>query len=61
MDHKMINEILQQIDSQLFKLGILTFAILGLIFHILPKSEKKEGAVGFVGECLNFIKGIFKK
>jgi len=57
----MIKEILQQIDSQLLKLGILTFAILGLIFHILPKSEKKEGAVGFVGEILNFVKAFFKK
>ena len=57
----MIKEILQQIDSQLLKLGILTFAILGLIFHILPKSEKKEGAVGFVGETLNFVKAFFKK
>jgi len=57
----MIKEILQQIDSQLLKLGILIFAILGLIFHILPKSEKKEGAVGFVGETLNFVKAFFKK
>ena len=57
----MIKEILRQIDSQLLKLGILTFAILGLIFHILPKSEKKEGAVGFVGEILNFVKAFFKK
>jgi hypothetical protein len=57
----MIKEILQQIDSQLLKLGILTFAILGLIFHILPKSEKKEEAVGFFGEILNFVKAFFKK
>jgi hypothetical protein len=57
----MIKEILQQIDSQLLKLGILTFAILGLIFHILPKSEKKEEAVGFIGEILNFVKAFFKK
>ena len=57
----MIKEILQQIDSQLLKLGILTFAILGLIFNILPKSEKKEGAVGFIGEILNFVKAFFKK
>jgi hypothetical protein len=57
----MIKEILQQIDSQLLKLGILIFAILGLIFHILPKSEKKEGAVGFIGEILNFVKAFFKK
>ena len=57
----MIKEIFQQIDSQLLKLGILTFAILGLIFHILPKSEKKEGAFGFMGEILKFIKAFFKK
>ena len=57
----MIKEILQQIDSKLLKLGILIFAILGLIFHILPKSEKKEGAVGFIGEILNFVKAFFKK
>ena len=57
----MIKEILQQIDSQLLKLSILIFAILGLIFHILPKSEKKEGAVGFIGEILNFVKAFFKK
>lgn len=57
----MIKEIFQQIDSQLLKLGILIFAILGLIFHILPKSEKKEGAVGFIGEILNFVKAFFKK
>ena len=57
----MIKEIFQQIDSQILKLGILTFAILGLIFHILPKSEKKEDAVGFVGEILKFVKAFFKK
>lgn len=57
----MIKELFQQIDSQLLKLGILTFAILGLIFHILPKGEKNEEAVGFFGEILNFIKAFFKK
>lgn len=57
----MIKELFQQIDSQLLKLGILTFAILGLIFHILPKGEKNEEAVGFFGEILNFVKAFFKK
>lgn len=57
----MIKEIFQQIDSQLLKLGILSFALLGLLFHILPKSEKKKGALGFMGECLKFVKGVFKK
>jgi hypothetical protein len=57
----MIKEIFQQIDSQLLKLGILSFALLGLLFHILPKSDKKQEAVGFFGEILNFVKAFFKK
>jgi hypothetical protein len=57
----MIKEIFQQIDSQLLKLGILSFALLGLLFHILPKSEKKQETVGFFGEILNFVKAFFKK
>jgi hypothetical protein len=57
----MIKEILSQSNGELFKLGILTFSILALIFHILPKGEGKEGAMGFLGEVLKFIKGVFKK
>lgn len=57
----MIKEILSQSNGELLKLGILTFSILALIFHILPKGEGKENATGFVSEILKFIKGIFKK
>lgn len=57
----MIKDILQQIDGQLIKLGILAFGLLSLLFHILPKSEKKQEAVGFFSEILNFVKAFFKK
>lgn len=57
----MIKDILQQIDGQLIKLGILAFGLLSLLFHILPKSEKKQETVGFFSEILNFVKAFFKK
>jgi hypothetical protein len=57
----MIKEILSQASGELLKLFIIAFSILALIFHILPKSEKKEEAAGFASEVLKFIKGIFKK
>ena len=57
----MIKEIFQQINGELLKLIIVALSILALVFHILPKSEKKGEAVGFFGEIFKFIKGIFKK
>jgi len=57
----MIKEIFQQVNGELLKLVIVALSILALVFHILPKSEKKGEAVGFFGEIFKFIKGIFKK
>ena len=57
----MIKEIFEQVNGELLKLGIVVFSMLALLFHILPKSDKKEETVGFFGEILQFVKGIFKK
>lgn len=57
----MIKEIFEQVNGELLKLGIVIFSMLALLFHILPKSGKKEETAGFFGEVLQFVKGIFKK
>lgn len=57
----MIKEIFNQTNGQLLKLALISLSVLGLLFHILPKGKNKEETVGFFGEILNFIKGIFKK
>tara|TARA_E500000178_G_scaffold307977_1_gene321305 strand:- start:223 stop:396 length:174 start_codon:yes stop_codon:yes gene_type:complete len=57
----MIKEIFNQTNGQLLKLALISVSMLGLLFHILPKSKNKEETVGFFGEILKFIKGIFKK
>ena len=57
----MIQEILELTKGNLLKLGLATIGILSIIFHILPKGEKKAGFFGLIGNTINFIKNIFKK
>ena len=57
----MIQEILELTKGNLLKMGLATIGILSIIFHILPKGEKKAGFFGFIGSAINFIKNIFKK
>ena len=57
----MIQDIFSLSNGQLLKIVIAFVGITTIILHILPKSQKKQGAAGFVGEILNFIKGIFNK
>lgn len=58
---KMIQEILQQAQGNLFKITIATVGVVSIILHILPKGESKSGFFGFIGESMKFIKNIFKK
>ena len=57
----MIQEILELTKGNLLKMGLATVRILSIIFHILPKGEKKAGFFGLIGSAINFIKNIFKK
>jgi hypothetical protein len=57
----MIQEILELTKGNLLKMGLATIGILSIIFHILPKGEKKAGFFGLIGDAINFIKNIFKK
>tara|TARA_B100001093_G_C26127026_1_gene717444 strand:- start:73 stop:246 length:174 start_codon:yes stop_codon:yes gene_type:complete len=57
----MIQEILELTKGNLLKMGLATVGILSIIFHILPKGEKKAGFFGLIGSAINFIKNIFKK
>jgi len=57
----MIQEIIELAKSNLLKITIATIGILSIVFHILPKGEKKSGFFGILGDAINFIKNIFKK
>ena len=57
----MIQEIIELAKGNLLKLTIATIGILSIVFHILPKGEKKSGFFGSLGAAINFIKNIFKK
>ena len=57
----MIQEIIELAKGNLLKMTIATIGILSIIFHILPKGEKKSGFFGLLGDIINFIKNIFKK
>ena len=57
----MIQEILELTKGNLLKMRLATIGILSIIFHILPKGEKKAGFFGLIGSVINFIKNIFKK
>ena len=57
----MIQEILELTKGNLLKMGLATIGILSIIFHILPKGEKKAGFFALIGSVINFIKNIFKK
>jgi hypothetical protein len=57
----MIQEIIGAAKGNLFKIAIATIGILSIVFHILPKGEKKAGFFGIIGSATNFIKNIFKK
>ena len=57
----MIQEIIELAKSNLLKITIATIGILSIVFHILPKDEKKSGFFGILGDAINFIKNIFKK
>jgi nicotinamide riboside transporter PnuC len=57
----MIQEILELTKGNLLKMALATIGILSIIFHILPKGEKKAGFFGLIGSAINFIKNIFKK
>ena len=57
----MIQEIIELSKGNLFKISIATIGILSIVFHILPKGEKKAGFFGVIGIAINFIKNIFKK
>ena len=57
----MIQEILELTKGNLLKMGLATIGILSIIFHILPKGEKKAGFFGLIGNTIKFIKNIFKK
>lgn len=57
----MIQEIIELSKGNLFKISIATIGILSIVFHILPKGEKKAGFFGVIGSAINFIKNIFKK
>ena len=57
----MIQEIIELAKGNLLKMTIATIGILSIVFHILPKGEKKSGFFGLIGDAINFIKNIFKK
>ena len=57
----MIQEIIELTKGNLLKITIATIGILSIVFHILPKGEKKSGFFGILGDAINFIKNIFKK
>ena len=50
----MIQEILELTKGNLLKMGLATVGILSIIFHILPKGEKKAG---FFGGIFNMLLG----
>ena len=57
----MIQEIIELAKGNLLKITIAIIGILSIVFHILPKGEKKSGFFGILGDGINFIKNIFKK
>ena len=54
----MIQEIIELAKGNLLKITIATIGILSIVFHILPKGEKKSGFFGLIGDAINFIKNI---